>query len=281
MRCKNALLMVRTLDEQTLSDDVELALQLVAVAAEIARPLFESGVAAESKADGTPVTVADLAVERELIQVLRHERPDDAILSEEAGPSGRSNRRWLIDPIDGTEKFVVGDASWGTHLALEVDGEIVLGVMSRPVLRQRWWAARGRGAHRCGETGAPVGVVLQVSDVADLAGSQVSVWSEGPSLVAEHLASLTRLVEPAYDDYIDVIEGRLEALIFPHPGIAFAWDDAPSVILISEAGGRFRDAEGGTRIDTGRGVFTNGMVDAELDAAISWHFTGEYDRGGD
>ena len=273
--------MVRTLDEQALTDDVEFALQLVALAAEIARPFFESGVAAESKADGTPVTVADLTVERELIQALRHERPDDAILSEEAGPSGRSNRRWLIDPIDGTEMFVAGDASWGTHLALEVDGDIVLGVMSRPVLRQRWWAARGRGAHRCGETGASLGVVLQVSDVADLAGSQVSVWSEGPSLVAEHLASLTRLVEPAYDDYIDVIEGRLEALIFPHPGIAFAWDYAPSVILISEAGGHFRDPEGGTRIDTGRGVFTNGMVDAELDAAISWHLTDEHDHDGD
>lgn len=273
--------MARTLDDQTLSDDVELALQLVAHAAEIARPLFQSGVAAESKADGTPVTVADLAVERELIQTLHHERPYDAILSEEAGPTGRSNRRWLIDPIDGTEKFVAGDSSWGTHLALEIDGDIVLGVMSRPVHRQRWWAATGRGAHRCGETGAESGVLLQVSDVADLAESQVSVWSEGPSPVAKHLASLTRLVEPAYDDYIDVIEGRLEALIFPHPAIAFAWDHAPSVILISEAGGRFRDPQGGTRIDTGCGVFTNGIVDAELGGAIGWHLTSGNDRSGD
>ncbi|HUF99822.1 MAG TPA: inositol monophosphatase family protein [Ilumatobacter sp.] len=96
--------------------------------------------------------------------------------------------------------------------------------------------------------------------------------------MAEKPRSLTHLVEPAYDDYLDVIEGRLEALIFPCPGVAFAWDHAPSVILIAEAGGRFRDPSGGARTDAGSGLFTNGLVDAELDAAISGQFSREHDH---
>lgn len=254
-----------------LIEDLELALRLVDLAAEIACPLFDAGIAVETKADGTPVTEADLNVERELIHVLGDERPGDAVLSEESGSSGDSRRRWIIDPIDGTEMFVTGRETWGTHLALAIDGDVVLGVVSRPASKRRWWAARGLGAHTSGVTGSTSDRSLRVSEVASLAEGRVSVWSEGPSRVVDRLDGLTTLVEPGYDDYLDIVDGRLDAVLFPHPGVAFAWDHAPAVIMIAEAGGRFRDPSGGTRIDVGTGVFSNGRIDGELDSAIADH----------
>lgn len=252
-----------------LSDDVELALRLADRAAEIARPHFEVGVTSRAKADGSPVTAADLAVEDELVRMLGAERPSDAVLSEEAGSSGHSHRRWLIDPIDGTEKFLAKDSCWGTHIALEIDGSVAVGVMTRPVQRLRWWAALGLGAHRSEEGTARSEAHLQVSRVSTLEASRITVWAEGPSQVADALATQANLVEPGYDDYIDLIEGRLDAIVFPRPGVAFAWDHAPAVILAAEAGGRFRDPSGGARFESGSGVFSNGLIDPELDRAIA------------
>ncbi|MEM8621602.1 MAG: inositol monophosphatase family protein [Actinomycetota bacterium] len=248
--------------------DVELALHLADVAADIARPLFESGVRVEQKPDGSPVTAADFAVERELTRMLHIERPDDAWLSEEAGSSGHSHRRWIIDPIDGTEQFVARQPSWGSHVALEIDGCITVGVITRPMRRLRWWAAQGGGAHRCREGQTGTGHRLRVSAVPSLRSANVSVWAEGPSPIAECLSSRTRLVEPGYDDYIDLIEGHLDAIVFPRIGVARVWDHAPAVVLTKEAGGRFRDPRGGTSINDGTGVFTNGLVDDDLDDAI-------------
>ncbi len=145
--------------------------------------------------------------------------------------------------------------------------------MSRPVVRRRWWGARGLGAHRCDEGGSRAGESVHVSDVSSLAASRISVWSQGPSPVSERLASLAQLVEPAYDDYVDLVEGRLEAIVFPHPGAAYAWDHAPFVVMVAEAGGRFHDPVGSMRIDLGSGIFTNGRIDAELDALILPYLT--------
>ncbi len=256
-----------------LSDDVGLALRLADKASAIARPLFDTGVSSRPKADGSPVTAADLAVEAELTSILDSERPGDALLSEEAGSSGHSTRRWIIDPIDGTEKFLEGDPSWGTHIALEIDGSVVVGVITRPVRGLRWWAARGLGAHRSQEGESRSDARLQVSQVSTLEASRISVWAEGPSPVTDHLSTRSNLIEPGYDDYIDLIEGRLDAIVFPRPGVAFAWDHAPAVVLVDEAGGRFRNPGGGTRIDRGSGVFTNGLIDSEFNRTVAMLMT--------
>src|SRR5205823_4618442 len=108
-------------------DDVELAHELASVAADVALRFVEGRFDYELKADGSPVTEADLAVEAALVELIRARRPDDAILSEEAGLLGiPGRRRWVLDPIDGTAHFVERTDGWGTHIALEVDGELVL-----------------------------------------------------------------------------------------------------------------------------------------------------------
>ena len=86
----------------------------------------------ESKPDMTPVTDADLAAEESLRSVLSRARPRDAMLGEEYGQTGSSQRCWVIDPIDGTKNFVRGIPVWGTLIALMAAGEVVVGMVSAP-----------------------------------------------------------------------------------------------------------------------------------------------------
>jgi histidinol-phosphatase len=247
-------------------DDLALAHRLADLAAVVALAHFERGVDTIVKADGTPVSEADLEVDRELVAMLRRERPDDAVLSEESGEApGASGRRWILDPIDGTFNFVVGDPTWGTHVALEEDGELVLGIVTRPVRDERWWATRGGGAFRgSGRAGEPS--PLRVSAGTDLAAARVTIWTNQPDEVIDRLARGTVLVEGSLDSVLQVISGELEAVVGADGAI---WDHAPAVVLVAEAGGRYRDREGGRRADRGPSLYTNGVIDAALATLLS------------
>ena len=127
-------------------DDLQLAFDTSDLAAELALAHFESGVSVTLKADGTPVTEADRAVERLLREELSEARPEDAFLGEELGQVGDSDRVWILDPIDGTGFFSRGDPNWRIHIALQVRGTTELAVVASPALRRCWWATRGGGS---------------------------------------------------------------------------------------------------------------------------------------
>ncbi len=127
-------------------DDLQLAFDTADLAAELALAHFESGVSATLKADGTPVTEADPAVERLLRETLSEARPEDALLGEELGQLGESDRVWILDPIDGTGFFSRGDPNWRIHIALEVQGITEIALVTSPALRRCWWATRGGGS---------------------------------------------------------------------------------------------------------------------------------------
>src|SRR5438445_8389079 len=80
---------------------------------------FQNGVAFESKADETPVTVADRDAERMLREMIQERYPGEAILGEEEGLTGASDDRWVIDPIDGTKSFICGVPLYATLLSYE------------------------------------------------------------------------------------------------------------------------------------------------------------------
>ncbi len=100
----------------------------------------------EAKPDLTPVSDADLAVEESLRNVLGRSRPRDAMLGEEFGHTGSSQRCWVIDPIDGTKNYVRGVPVWATLIGLMDEDEVIVGVVTAPALGRRWWAARDGGA---------------------------------------------------------------------------------------------------------------------------------------
>ncbi len=131
--------------------DLELALELTDIAAEIALPRFrDRDFAVTIKPDGSPVTDVDQAVERALRERLAQRRPDHAVLGEEYGASGESEWCWYLDPIDGTSGFVDGDPNWMTFVALGRGTEVAVGVISMPARAHRWWASRGDGAFEDG-----------------------------------------------------------------------------------------------------------------------------------
>jgi histidinol-phosphatase len=218
-------------------------------------------LAIETKPDRTPVTEADRGAEEALRARLAEARPGDAIVGEEyGGDGGAAGRCWILDPIDGTKSYVRGMATWSTLIALQVDGNASVGVVSMPALGKRWWAARGEGAFADGRH-------IHVSRIASLDDAQLA-WSgfeewdaigRLDSLVALARACWrTRGIGDAWQ-YMLVAEGAAEIAIDPE---AKLWDLAPIKLIVEEAGGRFTNLAGVDTAAGGSGIATNGLLHA-------------------
>jgi histidinol-phosphatase len=225
----------------------------------------------ETKPDLTPVTDADRAAEELIRSQLRRTRTRDAVLGEEFGSTGRGNRRWIIDPIDGTKNFVRGVPVWATLIALEDDGVPVLGLVSAPALGRRWWAATGTGAW----TGRSLSAArrLRVSSVEALADASLSYsslhgWEERDRGAA--FLELTRTVwrSRAYGDfwsYMLLAEGAVDLACEPELQL---YDMAALVPIVVEAGGRFTSLAGVDGPYGGDAVATNGLLHDQTLAAL-------------
>lgn len=252
--------------DSSLDGDLAFARHLARVASELSLDYFQRGVASKVKPDGSPVTDADVEIERKLRQLIAEHRPGDGVLGEELGETGSLERRWVLDPIDGTRNFLEHRPLWGTHVALELAGEIVVGVITRPVLGSSWWARRGGGAHRTDSPPSAGERRLNVSTVGSLRRGRVSLWMYEPDPVVEQrVTGYCQCVEPTLDSLLRLSEGHLEALV---DSSGRPWDLAPAVVLVEEAGGRYSDREGGRRLDLGGGRFSNGHVHAELEELL-------------
>lgn len=129
-------------------------LEAVGEAAEVAKSLFNRGVESWDKPDNTPVTEADIAVDKLLYETLSRARPDYGWLSEETqeNPKRRNFKRvWIVYPIDGTKGFVRGTDQWCIAAALVEDGTSLLGVVINPTRGEVFEAAAGEGAYCNGE----------------------------------------------------------------------------------------------------------------------------------
>src|SRR5229473_1617728 len=111
---------------------------------------YRRGVSVSLKADRSPVTEADRAAEAAILDVLRARCPDHGALGEELGESGPQNRRFIIDPIDGTRNFVRRIPTWAVLIGLEEDDQVIAGVVYQPVTGTLHSAWRGQGAYRDG-----------------------------------------------------------------------------------------------------------------------------------
>src|SRR5256885_16439285 len=138
-------------DSTELKALLDFAVALARHAGEITNRYFKGSFVAERKADNSFVTAADREAEKYLRTQIEKAFPEDAILGEEEGEKpGRSNRRWILDPIDGTYSFVHGVPLYGVLIGLEIDSEAVLGVVNLPALEEVVYAGRGPGCFRKG-----------------------------------------------------------------------------------------------------------------------------------
>jgi histidinol-phosphatase len=232
--------------------DLELALRLADAADALSLPRFRAlDLRVETKPDRTPVTDADDAVERALLDLLARERPDDGALGEEHGTrEGTSGRRWILDPVDGTRNFLRGIPVWATLIALEQDGSVQVGVVSAPALGRRWWARRGDGAYGDGAR-------LRVSEVARVEDSVV-VYAEANARTLP-LAGRAWHARGLGDFWLHMLvaEGAADAGVDEATAL---WDVAAVRVVVEEAGGRCELA-GGL-------VSTNGRLHEEVLASV-------------
>jgi len=254
--------------------DLDLALRLANRADSITGKRFRSAdLRVDDKPDMTPVTDADMAVERIIRDSLEIERPEDAVLGEEfGGEPAASGRQWVVDPIDGTKNFVRGVPVWATLIALFDDGVPVLGMVSAPALSRRWWATVGDGAFSTFEGGLPR--ALHVSgvgelDAASLSLSSLSGWRERGS--RDRLISLTDEVwrVRGYGDFFSyclVAEGAVDITAEPEVSL---WDLAALDVIVREAGGRFTALDGAPGPAGGSAVATNGLLHDAVLARLS------------
>ncbi len=253
-----------------LTGELALALRLADAADAITLPRFRAvDLDVRHKPDNSEVTDADTASEAAMRALLASERPDHAVLGEEEGLIGdpSSPSRWILDPIDGTASFVRGLPIWGTLIALEHDGEIVVGVASAPALGKRWWAAKGSGAF--GSDGPlHVSAVDRLED-AHFGHASIHSWRKhrpGPQFDAlAHRVWRTRGVGDFWM-HVLVAEGVFDLAAEP---VVSLWDLAAVKIIVEEAGGRFTDLSGVARADGGSALSTNGVLHDAALAALS------------
>jgi len=248
------------------ADDLVLAHALADAADALSLARFlAADLLVETKPDLTPVTDADRAVEDAVRRTLAAERPDDAVVGEEAGATGASKRTWIVDPVDGTKNFVRGVPVWATLIALRVDDTVVLGVVSAPALNRRWWAARGDGAWAASAAGPRRLNVSRVAAIDDafLSYSSLAGWRGN---YGNRLVALTERVwrTRAFGDFwshVLVAEGAVDVSCEPEVSV---WDLAALQPIVEEAGGRFSDLSGLARPDGGSVVCSNGLLHDEV-----------------
>ncbi|MCC6381940.1 MAG: histidinol phosphate phosphatase [Dehalococcoidia bacterium] len=213
-----------------------IARQAAALAGDVVMPLYQANLTVELKADRTPVTIADRKAEEAMRSFFARETPDFGVLGEEFGATaGTSARRWVLDPIDGTKSFIHHVPLFGTLVALEEDGEPVIGVIACHAVGETAWAAHGCGAFLNG-------VPARVSATTDLSRATLLLTSVAAQegLPPERLArlsaevSLLRTWGDCYG-YLAVAAGRADAMIDP---VMSRWDAAALYPVIREAGGK-------------------------------------------
>jgi histidinol-phosphatase len=219
----------------------------------LALEIREGNLGIETKSDESPVTIADRACEKLIVEELQRAFPEDGLLGEEGAARESSNgRKWIIDPIDGTRDFIRGTRAWSVLIGLEEHGEIVAGFTYLPATEEMFSAARGEGAFWDGRR-IESSNVRKKSD-ALLCCNGLSYMNRYPFAgdLIEWLSEFwtVRSMGGCLDAML-VASGRADAWIEAQ---AKPWDLAPLKVIAEEAGCVTFDFEGNDTIYGGNYV---------------------------
>ncbi|HKE44766.1 MAG TPA: inositol monophosphatase family protein [Steroidobacteraceae bacterium] len=251
------------------SDFLRVALQAAEAAAEIVKPLYQSNLEVRTKADKSPVTVADVEAEKRIRALLEENFPEHGFYGEETGERNRdAEYLWIVDPIDGTKAFVREYPMFSTQIALMHRGEIIVGVSNAPVYGELAYAEKGRGAWLNGKQ-------VRVSDIGTIEDASVSAANLKTLARGPLWAGLGSIVARAdrirgYGDFLQyhlLASGRIDAVIESDVSIL---DIAALAIIVEEAGGRFTDLKGKpVSLEISDVLASNGRLHAPLLAALA------------
>lgn len=236
----------------TADGDAEHFADLAAALAEAAGTALLDGLGATrttvtTKSSATDmVSEMDEAAERLIVERLRAERPDDAILGEEGSSHpGTSGVRWVIDPLDGTTNYLYQYPVWAVSVAAERHGETVAGAVHDAIHGETFRAVRGGGATCNGQP-------LHVNTGAEMATALVATgFSYDPARRRRQGAALAAILDKVRDvrrggaaalDLCWLAAGRLD--LYYEAGL-HPWDWAAAALIASEAGAVVGDLDGG------------------------------------
>ena len=247
-------------------DVVTVMIRAAEAAGEVAMRYYRGGFEVTIKPDQTPVTQADREAEQAIKAILRRACPDHGFLGEEFGEEGPKERRFIIDPIDGTRNFVRRIPTWAVMIGLEEDGVVTAGAIFQPVTGVLHTASRGQGAFRDGER-------IRVSRVDALERALVVHSSLNFLRRSRYWDGFLTLVDRTqvqrgfgdYSAYLWVAEGQGEIALST---TVKAWDVAAIKVIVEEAGGRLTDLDGRRGIYGTTVLASNGLLHDEALAAL-------------
>jgi myo-inositol-1(or 4)-monophosphatase len=235
-------------------DMIAFAHRLADASGAAIRPYFRQRIDVAHK-DGRhafdPVTEADKGAERAIRALIARERPDDAVLGEEYGEQkGTSGWRWVLDPVDGTRAFITGRHEWGSLIALERDGEPVLGILDQPVLGERFVGVNGAAslAQRGEVTALRSRSCAGIKDAILCATDPSAYFSADQQIAFQRVSKAARMTRYGGDCYLfaalalGFVDLVIEADFQP-------WDIAALIPLVEGAGGIVTSWSGGSARD--------------------------------
>lgn len=248
-----------------LQNRLEFALEMARRAADLILRYYQTrDFTIESKADDSPVTIADRGAEELMRRLIQEKFPGDGVLGEEFDdlPSS-SGYRWILDPIDGTKAFIHGVPLFGTLIGVEYEQRMVAGVCGFPALNEVVYAAEGGGCWW--KTGDAEPRRTHVSGQSDLSRSRLmftepTAWKScGRHDVMTQLMERVKIGRGWGDCYghIMVATGRAEIAVDP---MMSAWDIAALIPILRESGGYCVDWKGNENIEGGDGVSVNAAL---------------------
>ena len=226
--------------------EIQVACQAAKEAGKILNRLFGKVKEIEKKGEIDLVTEADLQSEKIILDIISRSFPQDSILTEEAGAFNHlSERVWIIDPLDGTTNFAHNFPVFAISIALQVEGELVLGVANSPRTNEQFEAVKGMGAF-LNKKPIRVSQTNTLQDSLLVTGFPYDVH-ENPDRVMGLLHKMIvraqgiRRPGSAVIDLCYVAAGIFEGFWEErlHP-----WDTAAGAILVQEAGGKVTTCEG-------------------------------------
>jgi histidinol phosphatase-like enzyme (inositol monophosphatase family) len=250
---------------------LEAVREVARLTGEVALRHFRRNLVVEWKADGSEVTVADREAEAAARDWIARRFPVDPIVGEElGGPAVRApsdtERRWYIDPIDGTRSFVRGVPLWGSMIAVESGGSVVAGAIACPATGDLVAAARGEGCWH-NDARASVSAVDHIERATILGTSATFGRSPGRAERWSALAARVAIARTWGDcyGYVMVATGRAELMADDRLS---PWDVAALIPIITEAGGVFTDWQGRLHGLPADGLASNAVLAGALREAL-------------
>jgi myo-inositol-1(or 4)-monophosphatase len=241
-------------------------------AAELSRFFNKSFIVSNKEGINNLVTEADHASEKAILDVIKKEFPDHYILSEEAGEIIQdSNYKWIIDPIDGTVNFAHSIPLCCVSIAVEHNGEIVMGSVYNPIMNELFFAEKGMGS-TLNDKNISVSKKQNVITACLVTGFPYTYLDlpNGPLQIFEKLIRKgipVRRLGSAATDLCWVAAGRFDGF-YEHK--LEAWDSAAGYLIVEEAGGKVTDFNGNKFSPYQPHILaTNGTIHNELLAVIN------------